>query len=157
MSIKDYPGLKSGVTSKLPSSFGQMRRVEPREAQPQAASLTTQTRWTFCVPDWMPTPLNKLLGSHWGTASKRKKGDRELVEFYGRGIPAATRKRRVSLLIVLPPKKRACDPDAMNKSLWDALVASGLLKNDSHLWVEQGPIEFARGKSLTTFVTLEDV
>lgn len=157
MSIRDYPGLKSGVTSRLPNSFGVPKRESRQEPPPPVLSDIQQTCWTFRVPDWMPTPLNRLLGSHWGTASRHKKADRELVAFYGRGIPPAITKRRISLLIVLPPKKRACDPDAMNKSLWDALVSCRLLRNDSHLWVEQGSIEFARGKILTTFITLEDI
>lgn len=161
MGIRDYPLLKSGVTPKLPSSFKQIQpgtsQIAPSQPPVSFMANVPQTSWTFRVPDWMPTPLNKLLGTHWGTASKMKKGDRELVAFYGRGIPVATTKRRISLLVVLPPKKRACDPDAMNKSLWDAMVSCQLLRNDSHLWVEQGTIEFARGKTLATFVTLEDV
>jgi Holliday junction resolvase RusA-like endonuclease len=72
-------------------------------------------------------------------------------------IPAARTKLRLSVLIVLPPRRRAVDPDSVTKSLADALVHAGALRNDSHLWVEHGPVQFARGGRLTTYVTLETV
>lgn len=116
-------------------------------------------RWTMDIPSWSPTPLNKLINSHWGTATKLKAMDKDVIarsKMVG-GIPDATCKRRVELLIVHPPGKRFPDPDAFHKSLGDALVHCGLLRNDSHLWVELTQPEFARGESLRTVITLTDL
>ena len=115
--------------------------------------------WTLEIPGWQPTPLNRLIGYHWATRSKRKVHDAEIV---GRavkvyGIPPATTKRRVSLLVVLPKGKRATDPDSLWKSLLDSLVHAGALKNDSPAWVELAPVRWARGEALETFITLEDM
>ena len=88
-----------------------------------------------------------------------KKADRESVAFAVAlcGVPAATCRRKVSMLIVLPKGERTPDPDAFDKSLRDALVACGALKNDSAKWVAGEDPRFARGESLVTFVTLENV
>ena len=123
-----------------------------READPAPGGL-----WTMRILDWMPTPLNRLLGQHWGKASRCKRDDAAEIRIAmaSQHVPPATTKRRLTVLVVLPPKRRAPDPDALTKSLADALVHAGALKNDSHLWVEHGPVQFARGQRLTTFVTLE--
>jgi Holliday junction resolvase RusA-like endonuclease len=109
------------------------------------------------ILDWMPTPLNRLLHQHWGNANRLKADDAAEIgiAMLGQHVPVATTKRRLSVLVVLPPRRRAPDPDSLTKSLADALVHAGALKNDSHLWVEHGPVQFARGQRLTTYVTLE--
>jgi len=105
----------------------------------------------------MPTPLNKLLGGHWARGHRAKKQDAARLshEVAIQGIPAAREKRAVSLLIVLPKGRRAPDPDAFWKSTLDALVQAGALVNDSSRWIELGPVEFARGERLATYLTLE--
>jgi Holliday junction resolvase RusA-like endonuclease len=109
------------------------------------------------ILDWMPTPLNRLLGQHWGKANRCTRDDAAEIRIAmeQQHVPPATTKRRLTVLVVLPPKRRAPDPDALTKSLADALVHAGALHNDSHLWVEHGPVQFARGQRLTTYVTLE--
>lgn len=117
------------------------------------------TEWTLNIPNWTPTPLNKLLGSHWGAAGRKKAADSQVVAIYGMkaGITPARGKRRVDTIIIHPKGKRFCDKDAYHKSLLDALVSVGHLKNDSHEWVEFSPPEFARGETLRTIITITDM
>jgi hypothetical protein len=48
------------------------------------------------IPDWRPVSLNWLLGCHWGTRSRLKRRDRDLVAAYALalGIPVAQGRRR---------------------------------------------------------------
>lgn len=112
--------------------------------------------WCLVLPRHT-TRLNKLLE---GMRQKivYKKKDRELVAEWAAnaGIPGATGKRRVSMTVILAPRQRAGDPDAYQKSLGDALVQCGLLRQDSRQWVEWSPPKFARGEEEKMFVELED-
>jgi CHAD domain-containing protein len=109
------------------------------------------------IPDWHPTPLNKLLGVHWATAAKRKKADRKMVWAYSAHIAKGRKvKRSVEVTITLAPKQRACDPDSYQKSLGDALVHCCALVNDSHVWVEWLPVKFERGERKATRIVLRD-
>jgi hypothetical protein len=85
------------------------------------------------IDGWHPARLNQLVGCHWGTRSKRKRVDREVIalEALAQKIPKAMGKRRVSLVLTLAPRQRAGDLDAYWKSLLDALVVAGLLVDDS--------------------------
>ena len=115
-------------------------------------------RWTLEIREWMPATLNEMKG-HWAKGHRLKQNDKEVVWLAVRqgGVPAATCRRRVSLLVVFPKGARMPDPDAFDKSLRDALVACGALKNDSARWVVGEYPQFARGESLVTFITLENV
>lgn len=115
--------------------------------------------YTLAIPGWSPTPLNRLIGCHWGTAAKRKAHDRDILgtAVVSYCVLPAFRRRRVSLMVVLPKGKRATDPDSLWKSTLDALVHHGAIKNDNKEWVELGKVEFARGPELMTILTLEDV
>ena len=114
--------------------------------------------YTIYIPDWTPTPLNKLLKVHWSNSRKMKKTDAEIISAYSRScVPATIQKRSVSLIIILPKGQRACDPDAYWKSLLDGLVKCGLLVNDSARWCQNGFVEFARGERLASFIILEDL
>lgn len=109
------------------------------------------------IPDWRPVSLNRLLGCHWGTRSRLKRRDRDLVAAYALalGIPRAQGRRRVTVRVEArgtPP-----DPDAALKSLLDALVACGLLIDDSGEWCELGTPTAVRGREDRTVVTLEDL
>ena len=112
---------------------------------------------TFTFPGH-PTPLNKLLGD-WRRAATRKKQDRRTIgtAFKLVGIPLATGKRRVSLVIVLGPRQRGADPDGYFKSLLDALQACGALADDRRQCVELGPVSYERGPAAETRVMLEDL
>lgn len=133
-------------------NHGMLNLSVPQDSDPRPGAC-----WTMRIVDWMPTPLNKLLGSHWAAAARMKKRDADVLwqEMVRQHIPVARTKLRLSVLIVLPKGKRAVDPDAITKSLADAAVKCGILRNDSHLWVEHRPVEFARGERLATYLTLE--
>lgn len=156
MSIRDYPGLKDGVTARLPGDYA--RQSDRKALRPAPLDLPASS-WTIRIPDWWPTPLNQLINRHHMAAHRLKKTDAQLIQLMAQrqGVPAATGKRRVSLVIILPPRRRAPDPDAFWKSLLDGLVGAGLLRNDSQHWVECSPVEFARGKRLCSYVTLEEL
>ncbi|HEX3747621.1 MAG TPA: hypothetical protein VHW09_26985 [Bryobacteraceae bacterium] len=110
------------------------------------------------IPDWLPTPLNKLMGN-WRQSAKLKKQDREMIWAYSRlaKVPYERIKRSVELIITLEPAQRAVDPDSYQKSVGDALVNSYALWNDSHLWVEWLPIKFERGARRNTRILLRDI
>jgi hypothetical protein len=114
--------------------------------------------WTLRIDGWHPALLNTLM-KHWTAAHRAKKADREVIceALRSSFVVQAEEQRRVSLLIVWPKGKRRADPDAFWKSVNDALVAGGALKNDSPVWCELGTVEQCRGERLTTFITLEEV
>jgi hypothetical protein len=169
MSIKNYPGLISGVTSRLPGDLerhsvtdAEIRHAaqfQPGSVTPGAVLASTARVQTVRIDNWMPAPLNQYTNKHWAVRKRAKDGDADVVALYCRthGVTVATVKRRLRVLVVLPKGKRACDPDAIQKSLGDALVRYGALKIDSRFWVEWAPVEFVRGERLTTFLTLEEM
>jgi hypothetical protein len=144
-------GAKIGPPIKLPDvppSKTLMDALHPGHPTPLAAA------WTFMVPNWMPTPNNKLYDKHWAVKHRQKRSDFEIVAYFGRLVPEATGKRNVSLHVVFPPRQRMPDIDAPWKSLLDALVRCRLLVNDSAAWASMEPVSYSRGDRLTSFVTL---
>jgi len=153
-----FENLVTNVTAVLPGDLAR-RPVTGPATIPDSHRGGVAGVQTVRIDDWMPTPLNRYTDRHWAVRKRAKDADSATVELFCRqsGISPASVKKRVRVLIVLPKGKRACDPDAIQKSLGDALVRCGALKNDSHLWVEWAPVEFARGGRLATFLTLEDM
>jgi Holliday junction resolvase RusA-like endonuclease len=117
------------------------------------------TTHVLTIPSRHPTRLNELLHVHWGKAARLKRQDRFMVAHHARlqGIPPATAKRRVSLVLTLAPRQRAGDPDAYWKSTLDALVHADLLLDDNRQGVELGTVEFQRGPMRGTEIRLEDL
>lgn len=115
--------------------------------------------WTMHIPGWRPASVNQLLQRHWALAAKLKKNDQEVVSraVMAYGVPRASGKRKVSILILIPKGLRTKDPDAYYKSLLDALVRSGALRDDTRNYVEISQPRFGKGEILETFITLEDV
>lgn len=115
----------------------------------------------FFVPHWRPSSLNSMIGRHWGVVAKLKRADRIMVGTYAkiRDVPRATRKRQVSLEIVLCGRQQETDPDALYKSLLDSLVHARLLVDDSPKYCSLGPVSFARGtkEEAGTTIVLEDL
>jgi len=151
-----FENLVTGVASILPGDLKRHPVTDPVAIPKQIQPTATQT---IRIDGWMPTPLNKYTDRHWAVRKRAKDADASEVALACRfhGTTVAAVKRRVRVLIVLPKGQRACDPDAVQKSLGDALVKCGALKNDSRIWVEWAPVEFTRGERLTTFLTLEDM
>ena len=119
------------------------------------------TEHVIDIPNWNPTPLNKLLGN-WRAAAKLKKADREMIWAYCRkvgincyeGTPV---KRSVELIITLEPRQRPFDVDSLFKSTLDALVHAYALFNDSPKWCELLPVRFERGERKATRIVLRDL
>jgi hypothetical protein len=114
---------------------------------------------TLVLDGYHPTPLNRLIGCHWGTVARLKKVDRQriAIEALAQRVPQATGKRKVGLHLVLGPRQRACDTDAYWKSTLDALVSAGLLVDDSDRWCSLSPLTFERGSDRRTIIALEDL
>jgi Holliday junction resolvase RusA-like endonuclease len=126
---------------------------------PLATGRSSAGVYVIDIPDWHPTPLNKLLGHH-QKAGRLKRHDREMVWAYVKQarVPAdSSMKRSVELTIILGPKQRACDPDAYFKSLCDALVHAMALWDDSREYCELLPVRFDRGSRKATRIVLRDV
>lgn len=80
-----------------------------------------------------------------------------MVAAYTNHIPQAQGKRRLGMTIVLKPRQRACDPDSQFKSLCDALVANGMLKDDNRQGVEVMPAKYDRSPDWGTHITLREM
>lgn len=114
---------------------------------------------TLTIPNWHPARLNELLNCHWAERNRRKKQDKAMVACYKflANVPEAEGRRRVSLKLTLGKGQRRPDKDAWWKSTLDALVACGLLVDDSPDWCEPGAVEYARGATKGTVIVLEDL
>ena len=114
--------------------------------------------WTMEIPGWHPAPLNKLM-RHWAVAKRLKAHDAKIIgtALVAYQVPETKYPRKVRMLVVLPPGKRAPDPDSLWKSTLDVLVNAGALFNDSQHYVRIDEPRFARGRELVTYLTLEDV
>jgi Holliday junction resolvase RusA-like endonuclease len=111
------------------------------------------------IPSWQPTPLNKLLKAHWGTAGRLKRVDRQMIAGYCKAnrIPTAQGPRAVKLTITLAPKQRAADPDAYWKSTLDALVEAQMLIDDNRQYCRCAGVDFERGTERATLIELEEL
>lgn len=155
-----------------------------RVAQP-SQDLPVSTSHRIVIPNFVPTPLNRLLGAHWAEAARMKKADRDVIAAHageqnvpkvtivrsdkprktGTGKPTVGRmkkgtgpRRRVSIIVTLAKGERRFDNDALQKVVWDALVATGYLVNDSPVWCESGgDPEWRRGDRRETVIELEDL
>ncbi len=133
-------------------------RMANKAADRKIDSPNAGIAFTFRIPNWCPTPLNKILyGKHWSDGARLKKSDSGVIAHYSRNVPKASQKRSVSLHVVFPKGKRMPDVDAYAKTLLDALKNCGLLVNDSSAWCVMHPVSYSRGESLVTFITIEDV
>jgi hypothetical protein len=116
-------------------------------------------RWTLVIDGWLPPSLNVLLRMHWARR-RRTKNDVYLVIGYrglAAGIPPATGRRRVSLVLTVANRSHAMDPDNALKVLMDALVRAKLLVDDRAEFCELGRVEIVKGARKRTEITLEDL
>jgi Holliday junction resolvase RusA-like endonuclease len=106
------------------------------------------------------TLLNVLLKANRYRARRLKLKDETAVSVCARSadITRAEVPRRVSLHITLGKRqRRPPDRDAWWKSLLDALVACGLLVDDSPRWCDTGTVTYDRASLPSMRVTLEDL
>jgi hypothetical protein len=119
----------------------------------------TIREWKIEIPLWRPATVNELMkrGNHWSRAARLKNLDLGMIACHLviANVPEATGNRRVGLEIV-QPGGRFPDPDNVWKSLLDALVLLGLLRDDSAKWCELAPPVFTRGP-LRTVITLTEM
>ena len=115
---------------------------------------------TITIPDWLPPLIGKSLGGHWSVKHERRRAATKMLTVMAGvfGVPAATTKRSVRLTLHgWPGKRRLPDRDGWDKLTLDALVRSGLLKDDSPAWLEgRMEVEYVRSESKLTVITLED-
>ena len=107
---------------------------------------------THTIAGWHPASLNAYLGRHWGVGARLKKRDETTIAATLKpAIPQATGHRKLSVAFV----GMRGDIDNRLKSLQDALVLAGLLKDDSPKWLTLGSLTSEKGKP-ATIITLED-
>lgn len=147
---------------RLSPRFG--KRLRPRPRQRAAVVMlppgrAERSRWTVTIPRWHPTKLNDLVSAHWGKRSRMKLADLQTVAAacLDAGVRMALGRRRVALTIVLGKGQRAGDPDAYHKSLNDALVRCGALRDDSRTWCELAPVQFERAAQKSARIELTDL
>lgn len=130
-----------------------VRKLE-RSVEPPSSG-----RYVISIPNFHPTTLNKLLGSHYHAASRLKAGDTQMIGIYAyiAKVPKATGKRRLEIIITLAPGQRGADVDAYGKSTLDALVNLGMLKDDNRQWLELEPVKYERGAAKATTLILTDI
>ena len=115
---------------------------------------------TITITNYRPPRTNEL---YRGRFCKRMAQERECAQFiahYGRDLPKATGKRRVSLSVTLARRQRLPDADEQSlKAVLDGLVRAELLRGDSRQWCECRPTEFVLSQQPRpqTVITLEDV
>lgn len=115
-------------------------------------------RHELLLPAFTPGTLNQLMRGTLLTRMRRSKGDREVVCHYAAesGIPKATGKRRVSLVVTLGKGQRPFDVDAPWKGMLDSLRHAGLILDDIPACCAIGSLTFDRGER-KTMVILEDL
>ena len=87
--------------------------------------------------------------------------DRDMIKAYCilNHVPDARGAARGERLTYVKGKGQGSFPDDDNlrKSLLDALVASGVLQDDSPSWVEMPPVCYQKGDQPMTIIDLEDL
>ncbi len=116
------------------------------------------TTW-IPISGWRPASNNEMAKGV-KTKVRLKKRDRAIVCESARlaELPGATGKRRLSILIRVPPNQRRWDEDAFWKSTQDACVHADLLIDDGPLYYTMGTMRYApdRGPLRTTLI-VEDL
>jgi hypothetical protein len=114
---------------------------------------------TLSLAGFRPPSLNRLLRMHWAARLRLGRQVKQLVglERLAQGLPKAGGRRRVSVLVEVAGPGGLPDPDGTLKLLLDALVACGLLIDDSARWCECAPPAVRRGEATRTVVALEDM
>lgn len=118
-------------------------------------------KYVITIPQWKPVSVNKFRNPYARHGLKKK--DAATIHkqcLLVDKIPAAKGKRKVDTHIILKSGKgRPIDPDNVLKSLLDALVKCGMLKDDSDKWCDwtKPTLEKGTGTVWGTRITLEDL
>jgi Holliday junction resolvase RusA-like endonuclease len=113
---------------------------------------------TLAIPLWWPALLNHYVTRRWqvGHRLKKKDAERLWLEALVQGIPIATTKRRVSVIIHYVRECWKPDEDAIWKSLLDGLKRARLLVDDSPAWLIHGSVTYEKQKKKGIVVFFED-
>lgn len=117
-------------------------------------------RYEIFIPRWAPPSLNRCRGRHWSAEHRLKKEAAAFVGTYALAnrVPDAAGRRRVAVVVTLPPGAPARDLDNLDKILLDALVRARLLLDDGARGLDgRLGVEFRRGEEESTTLILEDV
>lgn len=129
------------------------------DAYPGEAEMTG-TVHEFFIKWWRPATINRLMFTTVWNRIRLQKEAAEMIGWYGRETPKATGKRRVTILVLMSPRMRPVDADALFKSTLDGLVAAGLLQGDRCENVELAPLEqrpVRDDEEWGTMIRLEDL
>lgn len=168
--LSDLPSPKevmphsAAAATRPPASDAAKAHTKPapaQHAQATAGAASAGAVHVLWLPGWRPAPLNTLQG-HWSKRRKLKATDRAIVQaaVFVHGIPRATGPRSVQLVLLMDKGQRCVDGDASDKSLLDALVHAGALRNDSPAWCRSLPVMYLRclhGAAPGAFVVLTDL
>ncbi len=122
--------------------------------------IGTKTKtWTIEIPGWIPPSVNRLIGQHWGKATRHKRVAYAAIDAmaFRAGVPLAQGRRRVSVTVTVNGRGRLPDGDNMLKCLLDGLVKCGALRDDGPAWMQLGEVTVQRGETRGTVITLEDI
>lgn len=111
------------------------------------------------INGWRPASLNEMARSVKGKVHLKQR-DRAIVCEAARlaGIPRATGKRQISMIIRVPKSQRRWDPDALWKSTLDACKHACLIVDDSPVYLQLGQLTYDRERGpLRTTIVLEDL
>jgi hypothetical protein len=144
------------------------RRVAPSVVLPGEPVLAQVERgpgwWNGTLNDWVPASKNlKVRGVRaWHRARRRDDAAIALWADHLDGPPPATAKRRVTLVVERRRRAgRLPDPQNLEESFFDALVANGLLVDDSGRWMSFGEPDVLVNPEIAwawrTTVRLEDI
>lgn len=102
-------------------------------------------RWEVTILGWHPAPLNQLLGNRF-KRHRLKTADALMLGSHlkSAGVHAAAGRRKVRYTLVFAKGQRACDPDAYDKSLLDALQTCRAITNDNIQAVDADKPDFER-------------
>lgn len=119
------------------------------------------TEYTITIPDWLPTSDNIARGNHWSKVAKAKRSMAQIIGVYAnkQGIPKATTKRIVEIILIIGIHKKGRKPDATNfyKLTLDSLVSCKLLVDDNSTWMEHKATRIEQGEHDETLIKLTDV
>lgn len=127
----------------------------------RGADGVVRATYSFGIPAWHPTPINKLLRMDRWKRGRLVKEEYAIVAAYAlkAQVSRATGRRRVTVTMVLKPKQRGCDPDAQLKGLLDGLKRCGVIQDDNRTRIELAPVQYRRGTATEwgTEIVLEDI
>lgn len=118
--------------------------------------------WTLTIDGVLPMSMNERERvSHWTRRRELQDFTRTIAALaQNAGVPQAKGKRRVTLTIVKGKRSRRRDDpanrDSRAKSVLDALVANGLLRDDSDEWLDWPGVVETKADVKQTIITLED-